>query len=58
MPRRTHAAERTSSRRQRAGSSRNKRLRNVGSFASDLPPGAYALYYCDGSFAGGTAHAG
>jgi hypothetical protein len=47
---RTHSADRTSSWRRRAGSRRNKKLRNVGSHASDYPKAWIKVYQCDGSF--------
>lgn len=47
----TAAAQRTRTRRQRAGGRRNKHLRDVGPQARDAP-GRPALYYCDGTFAG------
>lgn len=47
---RTSAADRTNSWRMRAGTRRNKRLRNVGTHAGDFPKSWTRFYHCDGSF--------
>jgi len=47
---RISSADRTSSRRQRAGSRRNKRLHNVGAQASDYSQSWIKVYQCDGNF--------
>lgn len=46
------SADRTRSADSRAGSRRNRRLRNVGTRAKDYPPGFMHLYHCDGTYAG------
>lgn len=46
----TRSADRTRSARSRAGSRRNKRLRNVGPRSSDYPKGWRRFYHCDGTF--------
>lgn len=46
----SNSGDRTTSPRKRAGSRRNKRLRNVGSFATDYPADWTRFYQCDGSF--------
>lgn len=47
---RTSSADRTSSWRKRAGSRRNKHLRNIGTHAGDYPQSWTKFYNCDGSF--------
>jgi hypothetical protein len=46
----THPADRTRSAKWRAGTRRNKRLRNVGPRAGDYPRGWRRFYHCDGTF--------